>query len=122
MTPRPLSVTAIAWLFVAVGIIGFAYHAADVSPRAWPEDDLYWVLGLRVLALVCGVMMLRGSNWARWTALAWMAYHVVLSAYHSVSEVLIHLVFLVVIALCLLNPRASAYFRHPKGRAGQPAG
>jgi hypothetical protein len=55
--------------------------------------------------------MLRGHNWARWLILVWIAYHVVLSALHSVSEVVVHGLLFVVIAYVLFRPRVSAYFR-----------
>ncbi len=37
--------------------------------------------------------MLRGSNWARWLALAWIAFHVFLSFLHSWQQVLVHCLF-----------------------------
>src|SRR5262249_39079375 len=62
------------------------------------------------LAIVCGVFLLRGSNWARWLLLAWIAFHVVLSAFHNVFELAMHSLLLVVVAYCLFRPRTSAYF------------
>jgi hypothetical protein len=40
-----------------------------------------------------------------------MAYHVVLSAYHSLSEVLMHALLLAVFTWFLLRPTAAAFFR-----------
>src|SRR5919206_658100 len=98
MNKRPLSVTIIGWLFIAVGIVSFAYHFFEF--RSWhalqPEE--VWVLPLRVLVFICGVFMLRGQNWARWLTIAWMGYHVILSAFHSWHQVVIHSVFLAVLA------------------------
>ena len=108
---RPRSVTVIGWLFIATGIVGLAYHATELDIRRLFEDDAVWVLLVRLLAIVAGVFMLRGANWARWLALAWMAFHVGLSAFHSVPETVAHAVLLAVITYVLLRPEASAYFR-----------
>ena len=110
MKKRPLSVTIIGWLFILVGTIGFLYHANELrSPRRF-GSELIWVCVLRLVAIVSGVFLLRGSNWARWVLLIWMAYHVGLGVLHSWSDVLTHSLLLIVIAFFLLRPQASAYF------------
>ena len=110
MKKRPLSVTIIGWLFIAVGTIGFVYHANELrSPHPF-SDDLVWVCLVRLIAIVAGAFLLRGHNWARWLTLIWMAYHVVLSVFHSWSDVLTHSLILLVIAYFLLRPKVSAYF------------
>src|SRR6266700_3042922 len=108
---RPRSITVIGWLFVAAGVIGLAYHATEF--KAWRpfQYELLWVCLVRLLAVFCGVFMLRGSNWARWLLLVWIAYHVVLSAFHSFAEFVIHGLLFAVVAYFLFRPRASAYFR-----------
>jgi hypothetical protein len=118
---RPRSVTVIAFLFIAAGIVGVAYHATELDIRSPFEDDVGWVLLVRLLAIVAGFFMLRGANWARWLALAWVAFHVVLSAWHSVSETVAHAALFAVIAYVLLRPEASAYFRGTTRRPEQPA-
>jgi hypothetical protein len=106
---RPISVTVVGWLFVATGAVGFIYHAfAEQHPF---DRELVWVELVRLLAIVGGVFLLRGHNWARWLLLAWIAYHVALSAVHSVFEVVVHLLLLVVISWVLFRPDASAYLR-----------
>ena len=55
--------------------------------------------------------MLRGQNWARWLAVAWMAFHVAISVFHPLRELAIHVVFLVLIAWILFRPGATRYFR-----------
>lgn len=103
--------TLVAMLFVAAGVVGVAYHATEINLRGPFEYEVVWALLVRCLAVIAGVFMFRGANWARWLALAWMAYHVVLSAFHSGSEAAMHLVLLAVIAFVLLRPQASAYFQ-----------
>jgi hypothetical protein len=60
---------------------------------------------------VGGIFILRGANWARWLLLAWLCYHVVLSAFHSLSEMIIHGVLCAVIASLLFRRQATGYFR-----------
>ncbi len=113
MNKRPLSVTIIGCIFIAAGVIGFAYHVTEF--RTLPALEYVWVCLLRLLAILGGVFLLRGQNWARWLLLVWLAYHVVLSAFHSTSELVMHGVLFVVIAYLLLRPRATAYFHTPQG-------
>lgn len=62
------------------------------------------------LAILSGVFLLRHQNWARWLALAWMAFHVALS-FHVLREFIIHCLFCAVIAWILFRPAAARYFR-----------
>jgi hypothetical protein len=109
---RPLSVIIIGWLFIAAGSFGLVYHLNEL--RQPFHNDLGWVLLLRLMAIVGGVFMLLGRNWARWLTLIWLAYHVVLSAFHSRSELVMHSLLLVVIAYFLFRPKAVEYFRGSK--------
>jgi hypothetical protein len=111
MNKRPRSVTVISCLFLIAGVIGLAYHATEFKAGGPFQYDVVLVCLVRLLAIVCGVFMLRGSNWARWLLLVWIAYHVVLSAFHAMFELVIHGLLFAVIAYFLLRPRASAYFR-----------
>jgi hypothetical protein len=77
---RPLSVTILGCVYIGVGSVGFVYHLREILARhAFRYDDLLVEL-IEFVAIVCGAFMLRGHNWARWVALAWIAFHVVLSA------------------------------------------
>ena len=111
MRKRPHSVTIIGWLFVGVGTIGLAYHASDFKAQRPLEYELVWVCLVRLLAILSGAFMLRGSNWERWLLLVWLAYHIILSAFHSLSELAFHSLLLGVIAYFLFRPQATAYFR-----------
>jgi len=111
MTKRPLSVTIIGWLFIVAGTVGLVYHATEFKTDGPFKYELVLVCLIRLVAIVCGVFMLRGSNRARWGLLVWIAYHVVLSAFHPLSELVMHGLLLAVVAWFLLHPRASAYFR-----------
>lgn len=101
MKPRP-SVIVIAVLYIVVGSGGFASH----FPSHWQREDIL-IEATELVAVTCGVFLLRGKDWARRLALAWMALHVVIS-FPVITQVAIHLSFLIVIAWVL--------FRSPKAR------
>ena len=108
--PRPLSVTILACLFVAVGAFGVVSHYSEFWPLTTVRLGVVIEL-VELAAIVAGVFMLSGRNWARWLALAWMAVHVILSAFNSLKEVAVHAVLFVVIAWLLFRPDAVQYFR-----------
>jgi hypothetical protein len=108
-------VTVLAWVYIVAGAAGIVYHAAEFQVKPPFHHEFLWVELLRAVAIVCGVFMLRGSNWARWLALAWIAYHVVLSAFHSAGELALHAVFCAVIAYFLFRPSSARYFRQAAG-------
>lgn len=107
---RPPSITVIGCLFVAAGAVGVVYHTTEFNVRDPLHVDLVWALLVRVLAIIGGVFLLRGANWARWLLLVWMAYHVILSAMHSLSELAMHVVIFAAVAYVLLSSRASSYY------------
>lgn len=113
-TKRPLSVTILGCVYLLVGTVGFVYHFIDYRAKnAFRSDDV-WVELVRFLAIICGAFMLRGHNWARWLALAWIATHVILSAFHGLGEFAIHCLFCAVIAWFLFRPNAERYFRRSR--------
>ena len=83
MNKRPRSITVISWIFIAFGSI----------------------------ALLCGMFMLYGFNWARWLLVIWLGYHVILSALHSLFELSVHSLLFTVVLYFLFRPPASTYFR-----------
>ena len=110
MNKRPWSVIVVGWLFVLVGAADFVSGAASVKlHRPFPYDAL-WPIGLGIIAIVCGIFILRCSNWARWLAVAWLAFHVFLSG-HSLPRWIMHSLLLALLAYFLFRPAAAAYFR-----------
>ena len=103
----PLSVIIVAVLYLAVGVVGFAYHFRTLL--AWQQGSV-WVEATESLAIVTGVFLLRRQNWARWLAVAWIAFHVVLSAMHSYLQASIHAAFMVLIVWALFERHAQRYF------------
>jgi hypothetical protein len=111
MTKRPLSVTIISWVYLIAGLVGFSYHVREFKFGSLLQYDVIMVCFIRLLAVFGAIYTLRGNNWARWLLIAWMAYHVVLSAFHSVGEVMMHAALLALIGYFLLRRSASAFFR-----------
>jgi hypothetical protein len=107
---RPLSVTIIGYLFIAAGTIGVIYHARELK-EIFKQQEVIWTLTVRLLAIIGGVFMLRGANWARWLSVLWIAYHVVLSFFHPAGELAMHAILMIIIVIALFNKKANAYFR-----------
>jgi len=109
MNKRPISVTLLADLLIVAGAVGIAYHFTDF--RGARPGEYFGVLAVRLLAIVCGVFLLRGQGWARWLAMAWIAFHVGLSYFHSMQQMAMHAVVLLVFAVVLFRSAANRYFR-----------
>lgn len=105
---RPVPVLIVACLYFAVGVLGFAAHFRELLAA---QKDSAWVEITECLALVAAIFVLRRHNWARWLTVAWIAFHVGLSAFHSVRETAIHGLICVVTVGLLFNPAANQYFR-----------
>ena len=113
MTPlrqRPLSITILACVYIVAGAIGFAAHLTDFRASDAFRYDGIWIELVRLLAVLAGAFMLRGRNWARWLAMAWIAFHVVLSIFHSRMELIVHALICAAFAWCLFGPGTSRYF------------
>ncbi len=106
---RPIAVWVISCLFIVVGQVGLVHHFPQ--HLVFHRDDI-WIELTELLALVAGVFMLLGHNWARWLALAWMAFHVAIS-WPVVRLVVIHTLILAAIAWLLFRRDARGYFTTP---------
>ena len=108
---RPLAITVLSWLYIAVGVAGTAAHYVQFAQQRPSASEVFWITLLGITAVVAGVFMLLAQNWARWLALAWMAAHVAISAVQPRrSELIVHSLFFVLFALLLLRREATAYF------------
>jgi len=116
MNKRPLAVTAVACIYIVSGVGGLLFHLNEFRQESPGHYDIVWISAVRLLAVVCGVYMLKGKDWARWLAMAWIASHVVLSAFHSAGEFAMHVVFCAAFGYFLFRPEATRYFRGPGHR------
>lgn len=113
MKKRPVLVTVLSCVLIASGIAGLAFHANEFATS--DRRDYVLVMLVRVLAIVAGAFMLRGSNWARWLAMLWIGAHVIISAFHPISELLIHILVFAVFAVVLFRRESNDYFRRSEG-------
>jgi hypothetical protein len=107
MRRRPISITLLAGLYLAVGVLGFVAHFHGLPTR---QPDAFGVELTEFLAIVIGIFLLRGHNWARWLALVWIAFHVAISI-HDPQRLAIHAAFLVVFAWILFSAAARRWFQ-----------
>jgi hypothetical protein len=104
---RPLEVTITGGLFIVAGLVGLVYHLSERPLDHW----IVLISIIRIIAVGGGVFLLKGHNWARWLLLAWLAFHVAVSAFHSLSEFMPHVVLLMIVGYVLLGPPTSKYFQ-----------
>jgi hypothetical protein len=108
---RPLQVILIACLFIAAGGVGLFYHLSAKQIEPW----IVLVSVVRIAAIVGGIFLFQGKNWARWLLVTWLALHVAISAFHSFSECAAHLVLLLIVGYFLFTPPAAPFFaRHSR--------
>jgi hypothetical protein len=103
---RPFAVAFLGWLFIVVSLVSLLYRLLRN-----PLD--YWSIPISLVgitAIVGGVFLLKGRNWARWLMLLWLAFHVVVSALNSLSGALAHFLLLMAVGYFLLTPPDSKYF------------
>jgi len=119
MNKRPLLVTIIGLLHIVVGTGGFAFHLNEIGPQHAFQGGNCWIFVIESVAIVGGTLLLRGNNWGRWVALAWITFHVVFSSFFSLGKAAGHAVILVLFAYVLFRPEANTYFRRQRtmGRA-----
>jgi uncharacterized membrane protein len=103
---RPFTITFLGSLFIVVGLISTIYHLSTS-----PLD--YWMVPVSLVgitAIVGGIFLIKGRDWARWLMLSWLAFHVFVSALHSLSGTMAHLLLLIAVGYFLLTPPDSKYF------------
>lgn len=106
----PIPVCLVSALFILAGAAGLLYHIGEWPGRGAGLFEAIWVLTVRLIAVICGILLLYGFNAARWLALAWLAYHVALSTLHGLTETITHLVLLILVAGLLYLPASRNFF------------
>lgn len=110
MKRRPITVTILGCILIATGLVSLAFHVTDFKASHSRLSELVPLSLVSVLAIVSGAFMFRGSNWARWLALAWIAFHVAISFLDSLQKVVMHGLIFLLFGYLLLRPTATAYF------------
>lgn len=104
---RPFQVAFLGWLFIAVGTVSSTYHLVKNPFDRWTIP----IMLVGIIAVVAGFFLLRGARWSRWLLLVWLAAHVVISAFNSLPDAIVHAALLLVIGYFLLGPPTSKYFQ-----------
>ena len=120
MPRRPLSLTIFGYLLILLGAAGFVGHFPAHRPPYHSDDFLPDLLEL--ILITAAVFILRGRNWARWLALAWITFHLAISFYDSTRKVIAHCVILLIFVAFLFSRGARTWFRtRAAGRTDPPA-
>jgi hypothetical protein len=94
-------------------MVTFIDHSPGLLRPHWDDFAIEFT---ELLALIAGLFMLRRQNWARWLALTWMAFHVVLTAFPPFHGLVVHILMFGGIAWLLLRSDAAEYFRSVETR------
>ena len=116
--PRPKSVTVISWLAIvsAAGSAWFLWVAREVMARPMAQRPISAnLIYVNVpLIFICGIAMLRGMNWARWTLVVVLGFaqvsKLISGSGHLTPATLGGLVWFGVVAYYLFRPAAKAFF------------
>jgi hypothetical protein len=100
----PISVIVVAALYLSVGVGTFVFHFKDLRAPGG-----IWIEATELLAIVCGLFLLGAQNWARWLAIAWMTFHVLLSL-GDWRQLAVHAAFLVFVAWALFRGDANRFY------------
>jgi hypothetical protein len=127
MNKRPRSITVISWIFIAFG--GIALLTSLLPPvdaaadqrltefRSQHPFQFALIYVSPILAVVCGVFMLRGCNWARWLLVVWFGHNAIGNILHSPARFFLPGFLFGVAVFFLFRPQATAYFR---GTSAEP--
>ena len=102
-----VAVIAVACLYLLVGI-GVGIEQLPHLLAGQRE-----AIGMEIaeaIAVVTGVCLLMRQGWARWLAVAWMAFHVAIS-FPDVGKVAVHAVICGLIAWALFRAESRGWFR-----------
>lgn len=110
MTQRPFAVTVLSWLFIAIGVVTLGIDTRFVVQHGGGLDEAL-IFPVHGLALVAGIFMLRGADWARWLAVLWVAFHVAITALNAWHGVAFHAILFAGITYLLFRADARVWFR-----------
>jgi hypothetical protein len=104
---RYLAVIVVACLYLLVGIaVGIEQFPRLVTGQRE-------AIGMEIaeaVAIVTGVCLLLRQGWARWLAVAWMAFHVAIM-FSDPGKMIVHIVLCGLIAWALFRPESRGWFR-----------
>jgi hypothetical protein len=103
---RYAAVIVVACLYLLIGIA----VGVEQFPRLVAGQRE--AIGMEVaegVAIVTGVSLLLRQGWARWLAVAWMAFHVAIM-FSDPGKMVVHIVLCALIAWALFRPESRGWF------------
>lgn len=107
---RPIAVTVLSWLFIALGVVSLAMDVRFVMAHGAGRDEAL-IFPVHALAVVAGAFMLRGADWARWLTVLWMAFHVAITVLNAWQGFAFHVILFAGITFLLFRADARGWFR-----------
>lgn len=107
---RPFVVSVVAFLLMLAGAGGLVIDGLDLRSAPARYEETLGIAGVHLAAIVAGAFLLRGRNWARWLAIAWISFQVILSLWHPPMQLLAHTILFAVFLWCLFRGKSGAYF------------
>ncbi|MCU1312395.1 MAG: hypothetical protein JWM54_152 [Acidobacteriaceae bacterium] len=95
-------------------MVGIGAQAARFLQDMLLGFEAIYVLSFSIVAIACGVFLLRGQSWTRWLAVAWFAFHVVIGALHSWQSAVLHVTLLAIRTYALFCRQATIWFHSAK--------
>ena len=93
----------------AVTLVNAALEFINTTDRL-TDFKSHWMIHVSaIVAIVGGLFLFKGQNWARWLLVLWMAFHIVVGALHGLGPLLTHVVIFSVVLFFLFRRTASAY-------------
>ncbi|MFL5523894.1 MAG: hypothetical protein ACJ8AF_07250 [Gemmatimonadaceae bacterium] len=107
--PRMPSLIVVGAIFLILGALDIWRGIAPLFTSGHMATDDAEVLAIGIAAIVGGIGVLRGMNWARWLLAVWATFHVAISVGQP-KQFVAHLVIFGGIVYLLFRRRASGYF------------
>ena len=71
---RPISVTIVAWIVIVLGVAGAFLMMPGISKAPLTSMQITFAYAGLAVAVVSGIFMLGGKNWARWLYVVWCIF------------------------------------------------
>lgn len=107
----PLPILIVIILLILSGVVGFIYHLQDFADANQKLYETILVELLRIVAIIAGVLLLKANSMGKWLAIGWVLLHVIISAFNSLEQTLMHIAVLVIVSVLLFLPVSARYFK-----------
>jgi len=127
MKQRPISITIIAWLLIAISILNVITITVSLnnpkvqelmaeSPLPIPVQYAMTYISLAA-TLVSGIAILKGQNWGRWLYVIWSAIGFIITLATSPMKAMVipGIVVFLIVVFFLFRSNANAYFADETG-------